>query len=147
MAKKNKKANNDGVIRVEFSKLNEYPNKYIGVIKEVVKDEKNIDEMIGAVAMINAMLVRVSIDDEKVRNERDAIIEAYDYAAERMLTSKKNERKVLENWFGNYPLLFRMGSVLEFEKDKERIDFEYNLLSDEQKELFKKIIDATSTTH
>ena len=36
-----------------------------------------------------------------------------------------------------------MGSTLEYEKHKERVDFEYTLLSDEQKDLFKKILDAT----
>ena len=36
-----------------------------------------------------------------------------------------------------------MGSTLEYEKYKERVNFEYTLLSDEQKDLFKKILDAT----
>jgi hypothetical protein len=143
MAKKKNNSNASQTTQINLNNASKYPNKYIGVIKEIVKDEHNIDEMIRSVSVINAQLVALSISEEKVRKERDLIIEAYNYAAERMLTSEKNERKILENWFGNWPLLFRMGSILEYEKDKERIDFEYTLLSDEQKILFKKILDAT----
>lgn len=87
MAKKKKNADNNKPIRIELSQLGKYSNKYIGVIKEAVKDETNINEMIGAVAMINAMLVGMSLDEEKIRKERDLVIEAYQYAAERMLTN------------------------------------------------------------
>ena len=36
-----------------------------------------------------------------------------------------------------------MGSTLEYEKNKERIDFEYTLLDEEKQRLFHKILNAT----
>ena len=148
MAKNKNNKNRNGtnganMKEIKIGDLSKYHNKYIGIIKEIVKDENNLSEMLQAVSAINANLLALSIDEKKVREQRDDIIEAYNYAAERMLTSEENERKILENWFGNYPLFFRMGSVLEYEKYKERVDFEYTLLSDEQKDLFKKIMNAT----
>lgn len=143
MAKKKKKIDAVRVSQVDLSNIDKYENKYIGIIKELVKDETNLSEMMRAVAHVNSRLLVLTLDEEKVRAERDQIIEAYNYAAERMLTSEENERKILENWFGDYPLLFRLGSTLEYEKEKERINFEYTLLSKEQKELAKKIFDAT----
>ena len=85
MAKKNNKNTKIQTANIDLNKTNKHSSKYIGIIKKTVKDENNIDEMIGAVSIINTQLVTLSINNEKVRKERDFIIEAYNYAAERML--------------------------------------------------------------
>ena len=140
MAKmKNRKNNNTKVITLNESQLKKYKNRYIGTIKEFVKDENNIYEMIGAVSMINASLIGISMNQERLEKERDLIIEAYHYAWERMMTSEKNEEKILENWFGDYPLLFRMGSTLEFEKEEEEIEEKFQKLSKVNQHKFNKV--------
>lgn len=146
MAKKRYNEKECKVIKVDPAKTHKYKNKYIGVFKEAVTDETNIDEMIGAVSIINAQLLAVSMNDELLRKERDLIIEAFEYATERMLISKKNERKIMENWFGTPPLLFRMGMVLSSERNKERFEQKYAKLSDKQKIILKKILDTTWKT-
>ena len=140
--KKNNNANKSNVRHIQI-KDGLHKNKYINTMLNVAKDENDINDMIGAMAVVNAQLLIVANNESEVEKQADEIIEAYHWAYEKTMTSNSKRRKVMENWFGDLPLLFRMGSVLEFEKEKKRINFEYTLLDDEQKKMFSKIINST----
>ena len=133
---------NAKVINFNKKRTEKHSNEYIEMFKEYIqndcKGQYSINNMIGAVAIINAVLLTRlnNINDEQA----DEIIVAYHYIADKMLTSKKNERKIFENW-GDYPLLFRVGSSLEYEKSKAIIDCAIKSFSREEKELFDKILD------
>ena len=104
--KKNRKQ--EQTIHITENQLNKYDNKYIGIIKETVSDEADINQMIQALTIINAQLIAISIDPNLVEKEKEKIIEAFEYVYPKVMTSEENEEKILENCFGNYPLLFRI---------------------------------------
>lgn len=138
---------NAKVINFNKKRTEKHSNEYIEMFEEHIqskyKGQYSIDNMIGAVSIINAtLLTRINnVNDEQA----DEIIEAYHYIADKMLTSKKNERKIFENW-GDYPLLFRVGSSLEYEKSKAIIDCAIENFSKAEKELFGKILDVVWNT-
>ena len=53
MAKK-KNRKQEQTIHITENQLNKYDNKYIGIIKETVSDEADINQMIQALSIINA---------------------------------------------------------------------------------------------
>ena len=144
MARKKNKGKNNPTRRIilDPSTVEKYENPYIGTFEEMLKREGNtIETMIGAVAMINAELLatmgRKNID-EIDETTKEKIIEAYEYTSERMLTSKKNEKKILHNWFGNYPLLFRIGYTFKVLNLRKELESRYRKLSKEKQSNFDK---------
>lgn len=138
MAKK-KNRKQEQTIHITENQLNKYDNKYIGIIKETVSDEADINQMIQALSIINAQLITISINPNFVEKEKEKIIEAFEYVYPKVMTSEENEEKILENWFGNYPLLFRMGSTFLHERELENFSKEYNNLSKFNKHLYNQI--------
>ena len=114
-------------------------NEYIDVVKKNVKDETNIDQMIQAVSFINTQLV-VKLQTELKKKEKDEIIEAYDYIFPRMMTCQKNYEKICKNWFGDYPLFFRVGMNLKYERELEEMEDGLKQFSRAKQEMFDKIV-------
>ena len=135
MAKKKNNRKNNGIktVRLDENEIAKYPNRYIGTFEEMVKQDGNtIDAMIGAVSLINSeLLATIAMKEPKDIDEetKEKVIEAYQYTMDRMLTSEENEEKILENWFGNYPLLFRMGMTFEQERLVKSNETRYKALS------------------
>ena len=138
MAKK-KNRKQEQTIHITENQLNKYDNKYIGIIKETVSDETDINQMIKALSIINAQLIAISINPNLVGKEKEKIIEAFEYVYPKVMTSEENEEKILEHWFGNYPLLFRMGSTFLHERELAEISKEYDNLSKFNKHLYNQI--------
>lgn len=147
MAKKKNNRRNNGIrtIRLDENEIAKYPNRYIGTFEEMVKQDGNtIDAMIGAVSLINSeLLATIAMKEPKDIDEeiKEKVIEAYQYAIDRMLTSEENEEKILENWFGNYPLLFRMGMTFEQERLVKSNETRYKALSKSKQFKFNQIFD------
>lgn len=135
--KKNRKQKQ--TIHITENQLNKYDNKYIGIIKETVSDETDINQMIKALSIINAQLIAISINPNLIEDQKEKIIEAFEYVYPKVMTSEENEEKILENWFGNYPLLFRMGSTFLHERELAEISKEYDNLSKFYKHLYNQI--------
>lgn len=147
MAKKKNNRKNNGIktVRLDENEIAKYPNRYIGTFEEMVKQDGNtIDAMIGAVSLINSeLLATIAMKEPKDIDEetKEKVIEAYQYTMDRMLTSEENEEKILENWFGNYPLLFRMGMTFEQERLVKSNETRYNALSKSKQFKFNQIFD------
>ena len=146
MAKKKNNRKNNGIrtIRLDEKKIAKYPNRYIGTFEEMVKQEGNtIDAMISAVSLINTDLLSFAMKEPKDidKETKEKVIEAYQYAMDRMLTSEENEEKILENWFGNYPLLFRMGMTFQQERLVKDNETRYKALSKSKQFKFNQIFD------
>lgn len=110
----------------------------------VKQDANTIDAMIGAVSLINSeLLATIAMKEPKDIDEetKEKVIEAYQYTMDRMLTSEENEEKILENWFGNYPLLFRMGMTFEQERLVKSNETRYKALSKSKQFKFNQIFD------
>lgn len=147
MAKKKNNRKNNGIktVRLDENEIAKYPNRYIGTFEEMVKQDGNtIDAMIGAVSLINSeLLATIAMKEPKDIDEetKEKVIEAYQYTMDRMLTSEENEEKILENWFGNYPLLFRMGMTFEQERLVKSNETRYKALSKSKQFKFNQIFD------
>lgn len=147
MAKKKNNRKNNGIktVRLDENEIAKYPNRYIGTFEEMVKQDGNtIDAMIGAVSLINSeLLATIAMKEPKDIDEetKEKVIEAYQYTMDRMLTSEENEEKILENWFGNYPLLFRMGMTFEQERLVKSNETRYKALSKSKQFKFDQIFD------
>ena len=147
MAKKKNNRKNNGIktVRLDEKEIAKYPNRYIGTFEEIVKQDGNtIDAMIGAVSLINSeLLATIAMKEPKDIDEetKEKVIEAYQYTMDRMLTSEENEEKILENWFGNYPLLFRMGMTFEQERLVKSNETRYKALSKSKQFKFNQIFD------
>lgn len=147
MAKKKNNRKNNGIktVRLDENEIAKYPNRYIGTFEEMVKQDGNtIDAMIGAVSLINSeLLATIAMKEPKDIDEetKEKVIEAYQYIMDRMLTSEENEEKILENWFGNYPLLFRMGMTFEQERLVKSNETRYKALSKSKQFKFNQIFD------
>lgn len=147
MAKKKNNRKNNGIktVRLDENEIAKYPNRYIGTFEEMVKQDANtIDAMIGAVSLINSeLLATIAMKEPKDIDEetKEKVIEAYQYTMDRMLTSEENEEKILENWFGNYPLLFRMGMTFEQERLVKSNETRYKALSKSKQFKFNQIFD------
>lgn len=74
-----------------------------------------------------------------LEKRKKKIIKAFEYVYPKVMTSEENEEKILENWFGNYPLLFRMGSTFLHERELAEISKEYDNLSKFNKHLYNQI--------
>lgn len=70
MAKK-KNRKQAQTIHITENQLNKYDNKYIGIIKETVSDETDINQMIQALSIINAQLIAISINPNLVGKEKE----------------------------------------------------------------------------
>lgn len=147
MAKKKNNRKNNGIktVRLDENEIAKYPNRYIGTFEEMVKQDGNtIDAIIGAVSLINSeLLATIAMKEPKDIDEetKEKVIEAYQYTMDRMLTSEENEEKILENWFGNYPLLFRMGMTFEQERLVKSNETRYKALSKSKQFKFNQIFD------
>lgn len=128
------------------SVLDKYSNKYLGVFQEFIQDENDFDAMVGAVAVINTLIAPLFEQEAIDKKTRDDIIAAWEYAESKMMKTKSQQKKIMEYWGGDFPLLFKVGVILHYEKNKERIEFETSLLDEEQQLLFAKIMRAVWTT-
>lgn len=150
MSKGKKRKNNNDVktVSLDTKNLEKYKNKYIGIIKEVVENENDINQMMSAVALINSQLLLLATKNpEDIPEEKqEEIIEVYHYAVDRMMTSTSNEEKILENWFGDYPLLFRMGDTFVIRKEIKEMENYVSNLSKGKQDLFQKIVDKIWNT-
>ena len=128
------------------SVLDKYKNKYLGVFQEFVHDENDFDAMVGAVAVINTLISPLFEQESIDKQTRDDIIATWEYAESRMMKTKKQQKQVIDYWGGDFPLLFKVGVILHYEKNKERIEFETSLLDDKQQVLFAKIMHSVWST-
>lgn len=114
-------------------------NKYIDLFMKHCRNTNDLEEVIKGISIVNATLLSTVASKEPDDIEDDIkkeIIRAY-YHINAFIDTQKKQKKVLENWYGDYPLLFRMAWTFE----DEEFDNTFNNLEDYKQDIVGKIVE------
>ena len=139
-------------IYIDITKFEKYNNPYLGVYQETVSNPRDFDEMFDAIAIINKMIQKK--DNEYLttgtpfpETEAENIMEAYKFADSCLNDGPEALARIASHWFGHMPLLFNLGKLFVYIKEKAIMESGLQSLSKGKQDLFQNIVNAFVKTN